>query len=271
LRVGRLLLLAGCFGLFAGGCESDLELELDNLACNDNDRCAKGYACQKDAGICVRNSPGEPWAPGGSGGGGSGGMPGGGGSGHGGVDGNAGAGGNAGLAGQGGGAGGSDDLDAGPPVLIDGGPDGCVPTTVYRDRDNDGFGDEDDSAFGCPRSGWVADGTDCRDDIRAVNPGQTGFFAEGYPVPGGTSFDYDCSDAEEPSLDNDLDAVPPCTGLGLTCDGTNGMLPATEPPRQGAGVDPRCGSTSRRDCEYDGLLGSCTPVNTTLGEAFVCH
>jgi hypothetical protein len=280
LRVGRLLLLAGCFGLIAGGCDSDLKLELDGLACNDDYRCATGYACQKDAGICVRNSPGEPWAPGGSGGGGAGGMPGGGGSGHGGVDGSAGVGGDAGLAGQGGqggGAGGPDELDAGPPALVDGGPDGCVPTTLFRDEDDDTYGDVTRRGEGCAQQGWVTRAGDCRDDIPSVNVGQNGFFGEGFVdqnKPGNISFDYNCSNVEEPNPNNNTNEdAPDCESLGLLglgCAGS-GFLAANQPPRTGSGADLRCGSIVRRDCRVNGI--ACESVDTALDQSlrFLCH
>jgi hypothetical protein len=280
LRLGRLLLLAGCFGLIAGGCETDLELRLEGLRCNGDNRCSDGYACDRDTRLCVKNSAdaglgGSPAGAGGT-------PPGGAGSGHSGSGGNAGVGGGSPLGGQGGldggggGAGGSDDLDAGPPALVDGGPDGCVPTTLFRDRDADTYGDVATTGIGCPQLGWVTRAGDCRDDIALVNVGQEGFFGEGFVdqnKPGGISFDYNCSNAEDPSPNNDLDPVPPCMGVGLLCNGTNGMLPANDPPRQGPGVDARCGSSVRRDCEFSNILSTCTPADTTLGDdfTFVCR
>jgi hypothetical protein len=151
-----------------------------------------------------------------------------------------------------------------------------VPTTLFRDRDEDTYGDVTDTGQGCAQLGWVTRAGDCRDDLALVNPGQQGFFGVGFVdqnKPGDISFDYNCSNAEEPNPNNDLDPVPPCTGVGLTCSGTNGMLPATDPPRQGAGIDARCGSALRRDCEFNGILGSCNTVDTQLGPelTFVCR
>jgi hypothetical protein len=151
--------------------------------------------------------------------------------------------------------------------------DGCVPTTVYRDNDDDGFGDEDTSRLACPGDGWVLDGTDCRDDIAQVNPGQTGFFGVSYFTPSGPSFDYDCSGVEEPSPGNDLDPAPNCATLlaGVNCNG-NGFLPV-EPARQGAGVEPRCGSDTLRECDDGGLLTSCNTIDdqVQIDEIFLCH
>lgn len=278
MRFARLLLLAGCFGSIAGGCESDLKLDLEGLACSDAELCAKGYVCAKDKGVCVRPELGgagpvssDPDASqvdppaGGAGGGG--------------AAGNAGAGGGSPLGGQGGlggeDAGGADDLDAGPPALVDGGPDGCVPTTLFRDEDEDTYGDVQERGHGCPQAGWATRAGDCRDDLENVNPDQDGFFGEGFVdqnKAGGISFDYNCSNVEEPSPNNNTNEVPPdmCPGLGLICQGT-GFLPANEPPRTGSGADKRCGSILRRDCQVDGL--GCSPVDTPVNVSlrFLCH
>jgi hypothetical protein len=278
LRFGRLLLLAGGFGWVAGGCESELKLELEGLSCSDDYRCAAGYVCDKDRDVCVRPVLGEA-GTGGSGTGGSQTEPTGGtGSGASGAAGNAGGGGSAPLGGQGGGGdGGSDDLDAGPPALIDGGPDGCVPTTLFRDRDDDTYGDVTVPGHGCPQQGWVTRAGDCRDDLPLVNVGQQGFFGEGFVdqnKPGNISFDYNCNNVEEPSPNNNTnDPLPDCAGLiglGVACEGS-GFLPANEPPRTGSGADERCGSILRRDCRSAGLTCEFddTPVNELL--RFVCR
>lgn len=279
MRLARLLLLAGGLGWVAVGCESDLRLELEGLSCSDDLLCAQGYVCDKPSNVCVRPSLGDAGA-GGSGPDASQTEPAGGtGSGASGAAGNAGVGGNSALGGQGGidggGAGGSDDLDAGPPQLVDGGPDGCVPTTLFRDRDDDTYGDVQEPGEGCPQPGWVTRAGDCRDDLPLVNVGQDGFFGEGFVdqnKPGNISFDYDCNDVEEPSPNNNTNEVPPdmCPGLGLLCEGT-GFLPANEPPRTGSGADKRCGSIMRRDCQVDGL--GCSPVDTPVDESlrFLCR
>jgi hypothetical protein len=276
LRFERLLLLAGGFGWIAGGCESDLKLDLEGLRCSDGDRCASGYACNRNTGYCVRPDLGDAGA-GGSGPDASQPAPTGGtGSGASGAAGAAGVGGSSPLGGQGGGGdGGSDDLDAGPPQLIDGGPDGCVPTTLFRDEDLDTYGDVQEPGHGCPQPGWATRAGDCRDDLPLVNEGQEEFFGEGFVdqnKPGNISFDYDCNNVEEPSPNNNTNAMPPdpCPGLGLVCEGT-GFLAANEPPRTGSGADKRCGSTLRRDCQVDGL--GCSPVDTPVDESlrFLCH
>jgi hypothetical protein len=149
------------------------------------------------------------------------------------------------------------ELDAGtppPPDTTDAAPPpdgGCTPVTLYRDRDNDGFGSEraGDQDFGCPTPGWVTVGLDCFDaeptDIdRAdrVHPAQTGYFPTGYhPDPNQfsvASFDYDCSGTEEFDPTNSFgEVLPDCSSLELPCIG-NGYLP-TE--RTGPGIHEACG------------------------------
>lgn len=271
MRFARALLLASGFGTVAVSCTSDLELSLENADCNAQKLCAPGYSCDRGTNRCVVPSEGgEPFIPKpadagqGTGGtsagqGGAAGNVSGGASGSGGTSGNAGSGGSA---GQGGAGGSADALDAGPEVPLDGG-DACVPARVYRDGDNDTYGDEDNSRTRCPGRGWVLDGTDCRDDLAEVNPGQREFFDTGYQTPGGVSFDYDCTRAEEPSPNNNTnDEAPACGGLGATCVGS-GFLPASDTPRQGPGVvDQRCGSVRRRVCRVVGL--GCQPDDTPV-------
>jgi hypothetical protein len=280
LRLGRLLFFGWCFGSIAGGCTSDLELQLEGLRCNGQNRCSKGYACNKYTRECVRNDAGPP-AEGGSSAGGVGHPTGGASSWHGGAGGNGGVAGTSDIGGQGGvdsgGAGGSeDDFDAGPPELVDGGPDGCVPTTLFRDDDRDTYGVVAGPGYGCPQRGWATRAGDCRDDLAIVHPDQDRFFGEGFvdqTKPGNISFDYDCSNLEEPSPNNNDNAVPPdvCPALGLTCQGS-GFLAANSPPRTGSGADQRCGSVMRRNCQVEGILG-CTAVDTPVADflRFLCH
>ncbi|MCB9614153.1 MAG: hypothetical protein H6722_17075 [Sandaracinus sp.] len=99
--------------------------------------------------------------------------------------------------------------------------------TCYRDRDGDGFGDEETtmSACACP-TGWVqrSDLFDCGDREVEAFPGQTEYFTTPY-CPGngvstvcargpagelfGGSFDYDCSGRESPRFrtGSDIDCV----------------------------------------------------------------
>lgn len=279
MRVGRLLLLAGCFGLIAGGCESDLKLELDGLSCNDEDRCASGYACDRDTKLCVKNSTGDAGnggSPAGAGGDSAGGAH----SGNGGSGGDAGVGGSSPVGGQGGlggqgGGGGAGDEDAGPPVLVDGGPDGCVPTTLFRDRDGDTYGDVASMGEGCSQQGWVTRAGDCRDDLPNVNEGQDGFFGEGFVdqnKPGNISFDYDCSGTEEADQTNTPPTGEPnCADIldPLSCMGTGYLAVAA---RTGNGIGPLCGSRVRRDCVVVQLL-NCAPsdTNLTVQDAFRCR
>ena len=189
-----------------------------------------------------------------------------------------GAAGNAGVAGSGGGGGGDPlDPDAGSTDVADADA-GCIATTVFEDVDGDGVGVSGPGRTACPGPGWAILAGDCRDDLPDVFPGQTQFFAEPYLEPaapvgaGGESFDYDCDNVEEPDPTNDtLDPAPTCPAIVLGCEGS-GFVPANDPPREGTGLEPRCGSTSRRDCAVqDGL--SCTTENTPVGAilAFRCN
>jgi hypothetical protein len=283
LKLARALCLAWCLGAGAGGCESDLDRSLAGLRCTTDWRCVEGYSCDPASMLCVRNgladaggassgasAGGSAASMGGAGAGGSGVAGNGGHAGGGGNGGNAGNGGL--LAGQGGGAGGAAvDPDAGLDDA-DGG-DACVPATVYRDQDGDGFGNVQVTDSVCPGGGWVTNDTDCRDDLADVKPGLAEFFGVGYEVAGGgVSFDYDCSNAEEPSPTNETnDPAPSCPATTLGCEG-RGFLPASEPPRQGAGVDPRCGSIKLRECQVSDLLG-CETIDTDLAgsSTFLCH
>ena len=277
MKLGRALLSAWCIGAIAGGCTSDLELALGGKRCK-NERCVTGYKCDLATSVCILV---DTLPSAGTGGGRSNNSTGGSGSGPAGRGGDGGAGGGGGdstLAGQGG-RGGSvagaagEDLDAGASDPTDAG-DACVIGRIYRDRDNDGFGDVSDAKIGCPGNGYVTNDEDCRDDLPEVRPNQAAFFRVGYPISGDTvSFDYDCSKTEEPSPENEtLEPAPTCGGLGLVNCMGSGFLPA-EPSREGPGVEPRCGSTLRRDCEFDGPLSRCESVDTPLSDelTFECH
>ena len=48
----------------------------------------------------------------------------------------------------------------------------CTSTAFYRDADNDGFGNANDSLLLCePQDGYVTDNSDCNDSNAAVHPG----------------------------------------------------------------------------------------------------
>ncbi len=76
-------------------------------------------------------------------------------------------------------------------VRVQNDQDDCLEKkTFYRDADQDGFGNPDDSTVACsPPKGYVEDNTDCADDDPRAFPGQRQFFAT--PRPDG-SFDFDC-------------------------------------------------------------------------------
>jgi hypothetical protein len=268
-------------GALGGGCTSDLRLSLAGKDCTAERVCAAGYTCNTER-RCVLPSELNPDGGGSSAGAGGATSPGGQG-GQGGQGGSValggsagaapgGAAGNAGVAGSG--AGGIDpvDPDAGSADLADA-DGGCIPVAVFGDDDGDGVGESGDPSVACPGPGWATVAGDCRDDLPDVFPGQTQFFAEPYLEPaapagaGGVSFDYDCDNAEEPDPTNDtLDPAPTCAGLiGIGCSGS-GFLPA-DPPRQGTGVEPRCGSSLRSDCTQSGL--DCIAEATVVGAILI--
>lgn len=261
-----------------GGCTSDV-LSLEGKSCDSGGSCVDGFVCDGRTNRCVR--PAELLAgdagPGGSSGGvggvgGAGGGRGGrAGTGGGGVGGN-GPGGSSPL-GSGGSALPSEDGDAGLDAAVPL-PDGGCLGRIYRDDDGDGVGDISDYIQNvCPEPGWVSQPGDCRDDLVDVYPGQNRFFAEPYEdetAPGDVSFDYDCSGDEDPDPTNEsLDQPPNCANLlGVGCMGS-GFLPFS-PARNGAGIEPRCGSNLLRDCRPVTL--SCGPEDTAVADeaAFRC-
>lgn len=107
--------------------------------------------------------------------------------------------------------------------------EGLPQVTCYRDRDGDGFGDEETtmSACACP-AGWVqrSDLFDCGDREAEAFPGQTEYFTTAY-CPGngvsmvcargpagellGGSYDYNCDGRE-------TDRYPYITGCTLASD-----------------------------------------------------
>ncbi len=282
--------LACLLGALGGGCTSDLRLSLAGKNCTAALDCVDGYECDIATRKCVlrtETEPGDGGLSAGAGGatspGGQAGQAGRAGQGGGGMtaggSGGAPAGGSTGNAGNGGAGGDPVDPDAGYGEVADADADGgCVPTDVFGDDDGDGVGESGDSRVACPEPGWATLAGDCRDDLPEVFPGQKQFFAEPYVEPaapagaGGVSFDYDCNNVEVPDPDNNtLDPAPTCAGLiGIGCEGS-GFLPANEPPREGTGLDPRCGSVSRRDCTVDGL--DCIASDTEVGSSltFRCN
>jgi hypothetical protein len=288
LRLAWLFGLSLGLGSLAAGCTSDLKLALEGKQCSAEGRCVDGYACDLRSNLCVlagtlRDGGGLGGSSFGSGGdaghggrGNIGGASGRGASGGGSPGGTGGSGGNPGGGGAGGvgGAVEPNDPDGGADDVPDA-DGGCVPTTVYRDRDRDHFGVTLESRVACPNADWVTADGDCNDDDSRVFPGQTTFFPTGYaspsPAPAGVSFDYDCTSGEEPESARDAE-VPTCgtlLGTGLGCSGS-GFEPAS-PARSGVGVEPRCGSNVRVDCMLTG--SSCDEVQSTLvqSEAFACR
>jgi hypothetical protein len=94
-----------------------------------------------------------------------------------------------------------------------------VCSTLYSDTDGDGYGNPGASSGICggPRTGWVANASDCCDADRYVFPGQTLYFQ----IPSNCGgHDYDCSGLEEAifwDADNDQPTSDP-RPLRVYCD-----------------------------------------------------
>lgn len=111
-------------------------------------------------------------------------------------------------------------------------------TTFYRDSDNDGFGDPNETTVACEApDGYVGNADDCYDDSADAKPGQTAYFDTDR---GDGSYDYDCVGGETPQwTDTGTCAAFP------TCSATAGW----------SGGEPDCGQPG------DWLL-SCTGLTT---------
>jgi hypothetical protein len=105
-----------------------------------------------------------------------------------------------------------------------------------------------------------------------VNPGQTEFFAEGYPDPGkpdGVSFDYDCNNIEQSGSNSPSTPAPQCQGLsvvGLACLGSGYQRTARG---MADGVNDLCGSEIVIRCETQGL--SCVSSPLAVQTPFTCR
>jgi hypothetical protein len=165
-----------------------------------------------------------------------------------------------------------DHVDAGPAKDAasdaDGGASPCTEGVWYADRDGDGYGRSSAQLPGCkpsspPSDGgdWTALGGDCNDDDATVHPNQTGYFGTPYTTSSGeSSYDYDCSGAEDGDPAQSLD--PGCAAQTLlTCAG-DGYAPT---PRTGHNAF--CGSTVKSACALAGFgcAGTTTFVETPYG------
>jgi hypothetical protein len=101
-------------------------------------------------------------------------------------------------------------------------------TKWYRDRDDDGFGDESVFEYrdDVPQEGWTTTGKDCSDRDPYVKPVQTRYFEEPYynTGEGKPSFDYNCDGVVEPER---KDIAEGCQGSGRHTPGwiNNGSYP----------------------------------------------
>ncbi len=144
----------------------------------------------------------------------------------------------------------------------------CNPRAWFPDGDGDGAGRTTAKVLACapPSTGkWVAEDGDCNDDNALVYPAQPDFKAEGYPVTGGVSFDYDCSGQEEADS-TQIGAAPACANMTvLNCSGS-GFAPTA---RTGPGVNPLCGSKTLVTCTSSGL--ACVASTSMADAALRCR
>ena len=194
----------------------------------------------------------------------------------------AGTGGTGGLTGAAGSQGGTEDMGV-PDASVPLGDSGCLRVPLYRDRDGDGYGSSlpEDEELGCALEGYVTLPGDRNDEssgffdrAELVHPGQTEFFGFSYEdesKPGGVSFDFDCSGAEEADPDNSPSGAPPdcasvvaildCSGQGFRDEG-----------RTGPGIIGQCGSELIISCSVQNVT-QCVAVEAVvaIGNPFSCR
>jgi hypothetical protein len=146
---------------------------------------------------------------------------------------------------------------------------GCeVPIRYYRDADDDRVGDDSVTVLSCVAlgRGWVLSGGDCRDDLPDVFKDQPDYFATGYSVAEGVSFDYDCSGGETLDPSQPPGGAPTCGSLDVPCSLRTGFLATT---RSGLGVNPYCGSATLVSCVTKNLL--CTSQASPTSDLKRCR
>jgi hypothetical protein len=159
-------------------------------------------------------------------------------------------------------------IDAGLPDADPGACDGAGSRVFFEDGDKDGYGDPTSFQVACTApADYVSAGDDCNDDNNAVHPEQTGFFGDGYRIPGSNlvSFDYDCDGdeiagpAQERASPQGCQGVLPCTGAGYV-----------EAARRNVeGANDHCGSTTILTCAA--LLVCTGGQQSTTDTPYVCH
>ncbi len=135
----------------------------------------------------------------------------------------------------------------------------------FRDLDGDTWGGAS-AGSGCANAvplGAVLRGGDCNDAERNAFPGQTAFFGTPYGASnGGTSFDYDCDGVE---LGGPGQAAGVCASGPVASSA--GCSPGyTKTARNGAGVNPLCGSAQGYACD-----GSAPPCTTRPLSPYACR
>lgn len=101
--------------------------------------------------------------------------------------------------------------------VIKTGPE-CIKTTYYRDADNDGFGDPNNSVVDCSQpSGFVTDNTDCDDSKVLYGDNDGDGYGSGMPVACGVDNDLDCNDNDSSIHPNTIEICG--NGIDDNCDG----------------------------------------------------
>ena len=150
------------------------------------------------------------------------------------------------------------------------------PITYYKDVDGDGFGVSTNSTISCtpPGNNWSVLVGDCRDDLPNVKPYTVNspdppvYSGVGYTdmaKPQGVSFDYDCTGTEDADPANAYGAEPNCALLN--CNGVG--YASVNPARTGAGIDPRCGSTTLHRC--NGNILNCLVLTEVTSDPYRCR
>jgi cysteine-rich repeat protein len=117
-------------------------------------------------------------------------------------------------------------------------------STWYADADGDGFGDAGESTFACDQpSGYVADASDCDDDVATTNPEAEETWYDGV--------DADCDGWSD--YDSDYDGFDATAFGGDDCDDEDAEINPDAEEIWYDGVDGDCDGWSDYDADGDGF------------------
>jgi len=101
----------------------------------------------------------------------------------------------------------------------------CSCNTVYRDADNDGYGDPNTSGSSCTvGSGYVSNSQDCCDSDATTHPGVTTYYSVANKC---NSFDYNCDGAASKKSNGPTDCYN--FNVGCAVNSTHTACPFTSP------------------------------------------